>query len=160
VVIHLHPTLALIPQSLRNWLTDDRKILVVVGGLLFIAVALTLLTVRYWRLTRPVRALAPQDDEPVDRRIEPTPGPPVPTVQPEPAPAEPERAPEPEPTAVHEPVTTEPVAPTEQVSEDHRSADEEWEPRGTGEHERIEVPKRATARPSRAGRRSVLDRQD
>ena len=129
----IYPTLALIPPSVRAWLTDDRKIFLVVGGLLFIAVALTFLTVRYWRLTRPVKAARTSA---AGRHAS------------EPFVAPPEAVPHPP-----ERVTRRAVA-----GADHRGADQDWQPRGTGEHERIEVVKAKSARPSRDGRRVVLER--
>ncbi|MCU1356166.1 MAG: hypothetical protein JWM89_1584, partial [Acidimicrobiales bacterium] len=54
------PTIS-VAGSDHRLLTEDRKILIIVGALIFVAVALTLLTIRYWRQTRPARiaALAP-----------------------------------------------------------------------------------------------------
>lgn len=47
---------------------EARKIWAVIGGLLLVAVALTILTVRYWRHTRPVRVPSPSSKPPRGRR--------------------------------------------------------------------------------------------
>ena len=86
---------------------ENRKIWLVVGGLVLVALGITLLTVRYWRYTRPVpRATTPNQPGRHSRRA---------------------------------------VA-----GADHAAADEQWEPRGTGEHDRVEAP--PSGRPNRPDR--------
>lgn len=49
---------------------ENRRMMVIVGGLIGIAIALLLLTIRYWRVTRPVAeaiGTEPTDDEDVPR---------------------------------------------------------------------------------------------
>jgi hypothetical protein len=138
----------------RPLFTESRKILAIIGGLVFVALALTLLTVRYWRITKPVPL--PVDDPPsaVDAAA----------LDPADAPLfigdlDPPLA----------PITTE--VPSVAAA-DHRP-DATWEPRGTGEHAAIRVAaeEAATAsgassssagssstiaRPGRAARRAAL----
>ncbi|CAN5576145.1 hypothetical protein BH10ACT1_BH10ACT1_37500 [soil metagenome] len=97
---------------------EDRKIWLVVGGLVAVAIALLLLTIRYWRHTKPV----PLDAAPV--------------------------------------AADDAAAPSGRrgrrgergrhsrravAGADHATADEGWEPRGTGEHQRTEAPSAATS---------------
>jgi hypothetical protein len=212
-----------------RWLNEDRKILVVVLGLVFVAVALTVLTIRYWRQTRPSRAVvttAPPrhaadparaklpDDSRALATLRASEGKGAPAPDPTPgadpviaaaaaavtaagggssdrtasgetssdetssAPAatpEPASAPDAEPDAAPAPATVaaaragsgspEPPEGTDRRSRravagaDHRAADADWEPRGTGEHERVEVTTTARGRrPSRDARRAALGR--
>lgn len=105
--------------------TEDRKIAAVVGGLVAVALALTVLTVRYWRQTRPVHQAEATLAEPPEERAESS--------------RSSRRA----------------IA-----GADHAAADQDWEPRGTGEHERIDVPPTSRiARPGPAGRRAALQQQ-
>ena len=86
---------------------ENRKIWLVVGGLVLVALGITLLTVRYWRYTRPV--------------------------PPSTTPAEPGRH-----------------SRRSVAGADHAAADEQCEPRGTGEHDRVEAP--PSGRPNRPDR--------
>ncbi|CAN5782008.1 hypothetical protein BH23ACT2_BH23ACT2_17750 [soil metagenome] len=95
---------------------ENRRIWLVVGGLVAVALALSLLTFRYWRHTRPV---------PVDSR----------------SPQSPRRS----GWGDH---SRRAVA-----GADHAAADESWEPRGTGEHDRVVAPPRQRqSRPTRSQR--------
>lgn len=142
------------PDS-RPLFTESRKILAIIGGLVLVALALALLTVRYWRITRPVPAS-------VDASAD---GGPSPV---DPAAFDPADAPlfvgELDPPLA--PITTE--VPSVAAA-DHRP-DATWEPRGTGEHAAIQVAAEAAAtrssspastppsisRPGRAARRAAL----
>lgn len=103
----------------RRVADENRRIWLVVAGLVVVALALSLLTFRYWRRTRPV---------PLGVDVEP------------------------EPEAEPEPATG--LAALEARSRrgetgrrsrravagaDHAAVGDDWEPRGTGEHERVEV---------------------
>ena len=186
---------------------ENRKIWLVVGALVAVAIALTLLTVRYWRHTRPMPTPvgAPTGDTPpapairggrLDHEGSET-GPvtggaadePVPASEPVPA-DEPARTDEPAPAAqaagdeapeVWAPngdaigVDTGPptealpvvVAAEEDVARtsrrsvagaDHSGADDGWEPRGTGEHERVVIaPAERRARPTAEQRAAAFD---
>jgi hypothetical protein len=138
--------------------TENRKVAAVIGGLVLVALALLLLTVRYVRVTKPV-AKAPEeglpmlpptlelDDESVFVVADEDGAKPstkvvandAPVWSPPPAPAEP------------------PVSAIAAASgTDHDAADDDWQPR-TGEHERVEIPSGATlARPGVAARRKAL----
>lgn len=96
----------------RRVADENRKIWVVVAGLVAVAVCLTALTIRYWHQTRPSRVAAAAEPPPVARRA-----------RKEPAPVAPGRR------------SRRAVA-----GADHAAADDEWEPRGTGEHDRVVVP--------------------
>lgn len=101
---------------------ENRRIWLVVGGLVAVAVALALLTVRYWSQTRPVPVTAPRPD-PVGRR---------------------ERSGRRSRRAV--------------AGADHATADESWEPRGTGEFDRVVVaPLARQARPTPDQRRAAYE---
>lgn len=103
---------------------ENRRIWLVVGGLLAVAVALTLLTVRYWSQTRPVAVTEPVADTEADGRRE--------------------RRGRRSRRAV--------------AGADHAAADESWEPRGTGEFDRVVVtPVAARARLSADQRRSAFE---
>lgn len=105
----------------RRVADENRKIWVVVAGLIGVAVALSLLTFRYWRQTRPVPHAAPAAgaagaDGAAGAVADDTPG----------------RRGRPPQAGRH---SRRAVA-----GADHPAADDTWEPRGTGEHERVEVP--------------------
>lgn len=114
---------------------ENRRIWLVVAGLVAVAIALSLITIRYWRQTKPF-----------------APG----TVREEPAPT------------VAPPMTTQPAAEVKSpgrrsrravAGADHASADEEWEPRGTSEHHRVEVAAAGgRVRPSPEQRRAAFQR--
>lgn len=107
---------------------ENRRIWLVVGALLAVALALLILTIRYWRQTKPVVAA-----------VEP-----VATAGDEP-PADPERS--------RGRRSRRSVA-----GADHATADSTWEPRGTGQHERIEpVPANQRKRISRDQRRAAYE---
>lgn len=109
----------------RRIADENRKIWVVVAGLIAVAVCLTLLTIRYWHQTRPSRLVVAAAPPTVGRRARKEP--------PEPGPGRRSRR------AV--------------AGADHAGADETWEPRGTGEHDRVVVPTaERRPRPDRAQR--------
>jgi hypothetical protein len=138
----------------RPLFTESRKILAIIGGLVFVAFALALLTVRYWRMTKPIPAAvgSPSAD-----------GAPAPV---DPSSFDPADAPlfvgDLDPPLA--PITTE--VPSVAAA-DHRP-DTTWEPRGTGEHAAIQVAAAAAsgssphgsapsiARPGRAARAAAL----
>lgn len=137
----------------RPLFTESRKILAIIGGLVFVAFALALLTVRYWRMTKPIAAAVGSPSE----------GAPVPVA---PSSFDPADAPlfvgDLDPPLA--PITTE--VPSVAAA-DHRP-DATWEPRGTGEHAAIQVAAAAAsassphgsspsiARPGRAARAAAL----
>ena len=121
--------------------TESRKVLAAIGGLLICALALTLLTIRYARATRPVPKVAPGDPQPL-RSGTPVTGTAAALAAAEAAPA-----------AVAAEPTPAPAGPP-----DHPRADADYEPQGTGEHARIEVPTGAVNRPGRAARTAALGR--
>lgn len=104
---------------------ENRRILLIIIGLVAVAIAIALLTIRYWRQTKPV---LPQTDD-VD-----------------------DGSPADDPEAGDDPYADlfEPVAESSRRSRravagaDHPEADEQWVPRGTGEHDRIEVAEAST----------------
>ncbi len=111
----------------RRVADENRKIWFVVAALIAVAVALSLLTLRYWHQTRPEAASAPADLD--DDLVVATEAPPRGSD----APGRRSRR------AV--------------AGADHAEADEAWEPRGTGEHDRVEVPAATRSpRPSREQR--------
>jgi hypothetical protein len=126
--------------------SESRKVAAIIGALVFVAFALTLLTIRYIRMTKPI-PLAPAAPDAAVPAPEP-----APEVAPEPAPV----ARDPDPVApATEPVQT--VAPTPASDDpvaDHVEADAAWEPRGTGEHPAVA----AVARPNAGARRAALER--
>jgi len=118
--------------------TESRKVLATIGGLLICALSLTLLTIRYYRATKPLPVADPSDPVPL------RPGAPVTGTAAALAAAE----------AV--PAST---APASTVGADHARADSDYEPQGTGEHARVELPAPASAsRPGRAARSAALGR--
>lgn len=143
-------------------LSEDHKIMIVVGGLVCVAIALTLLTYRYWRHTRPQPLVAPPAKHLAGAGAVP---PPVAddlfvadaTV----AGAAAASA----GVAAIPPVGDRPPEHVDGRSRravagaDHRAADEDWTPRGTGEHERVDVTATPRgSRPGRQARRAALDR--
>ena len=164
--------------------TESRKVMAVIAGLLLVALGLLVLTIRYWRVTRPV-AVSSIDDLP-------TPVPPPVLVA---------TATEDEleeygvallgkevdftalndldddiwfggPTSTAAAAASDADAPTDPAADetkvddgggegpDHAAADTDWEPH-TGEHERVEVPAGARlARPSAEARRRALGLPD
>lgn len=125
--------------------TESRKVAAVIGGLVLVALAILLLTIRYIRVTKPVARPATTE------------------------------APEATSTTTTKAATTsaiddldddslfvdEPSGATAAVlaslpGTDHASADADWEPR-TDEHQRVEIPGGTPlARPSAAARRKAL----
>lgn len=111
---------------------ENRRILLIIAGLLAVAVALTLLTVRYWKATKPV----PIRPGPVVGR----------------------------PDADDDVLIAAPGATRRGkrsrmavAGADHATSGSEWEPRGTGEHVRIDPPKASLGvRPSRDQRAAAL----
>lgn len=88
---------------------ENRRIWLVVGGLVLVAIALMLVTIRYWRQTRPVAVTADLEDHPVEAEDESDRG------------------------------RREGRRSRRSVAgADHATADSTWEPRGTGEHDRID----------------------
>ena len=96
----------------RRAADENRRIWVVVAGLIAVAVGLSLLTIRYWRQTKPV-PLAPVPASGADA-------------------ASRERRNRRAEGGRH---SRRAVA-----GADHVSVDDGWEPRGTGEHDRVEIP--------------------
>jgi hypothetical protein len=123
-----------------NVADEDRKIWLVVAGLVTVALALTALTIRYWLRTKPVPLPVP-DEVAADE---------VSAAEPEPDDLEPA---DDIPAGSHGRHSRRAVA-----GADHATVDDEWEPRGTGEHDRIEVPARSrTTRPTRDQRRAAFE---
>lgn len=132
--------------------TENRKVAAVIGGLVLVALALLLLTVRYIRVTKPSSAdvepdfpMLPPDLDLHDDSIfvdEPD----APSTDPsEPGASEPATA-----------LAGATLAVEGARATDHDAADEDWEPR-TGEHERVEIPRGTTlVRPGLAARRKAL----
>lgn len=109
---------------------ENRRIALIVGGLVAVALALVLLTIRYWRTTRPV----PLSDTVAD--------------------AEPVAVPR--SRAADRPGRRSRRAV---AGADHAAADDTWEPRATGEQPRIDPPDTGrTVRPSRQQRAEALSR--
>lgn len=119
-------------QSLAS---ENRRIRAIIGALVVVAVALLLLTVRYVRVTKPVAPVATV--APVAPVAAPDAGAPVD---------------EPAPTTRRGRRSRRAVA-----GADHAAADADWEPRGTGEHDVVEVPAATGAvRPGVDARRRAL----
>lgn len=120
--------------------TESRKVLATIAGLVISALALTLLTIRYWRATRPVPVAVEGAGRPL------APGGAVTGTAAALARAE---LPQAEPATAAAPV----------ASADHPRADADYEPQGTGEHARVELPPPAVGnRPGRDARRAALGR--
>ncbi|HWJ98562.1 MAG TPA: hypothetical protein VNQ33_10415 [Acidimicrobiales bacterium] len=126
--------------------TESRKVAAIIGGLVLVALAILLLTVRYIRLTKPVAQgdisdlpfladdVDVEDDDVFIAELPPKADPVQPVV----------------PVAVPE------VALGAAPGTDHASADADWESR-TGEHQRVEIPGGTSlARPGVAARRKAL----
>lgn len=112
---------------------ENRRIWLVVGGLVVVAIALMLVTIRYWRQTRPVAVTAEPEDRPVEAEAE--------------VEAESDRG------------RREGRRSRRSVAgADHATADSAWEPRGTGEHDRIDpAPAVRRARISSEQRRAAYE---
>lgn len=144
--------------------TENRKVAAVIGGLVLVALALLLLTVRYIRVTKPSSSddvepgipMLPPDLDLNDDSVfvdEPDGWAAV-------APATPATPVAAEEPSVTEPADVDPAAATlaaeAPTAADHDAADDDWEPR-TGEHERVEIPRGTTlVRPGLAARRKAL----
>lgn len=126
--------------------TESRKVAAVIAGLVFVALAILLLTVRYIRVTKPVPAgdiadlpfladdVDVDDDDVFVAELSPKDVPVKPVVS--------DRVPA--------------VAMAGTPGTDHAGADSDWEPR-TDEHQRVEIPSGTTlARPGVAARRKAL----
>ena len=137
--------------------TESRKVAAVIGGLLLVALALLVLTIRYIRVTKPapvdpaeaglpmlpptlelndesIFVVAPEDLAQPAVPISPVAELPEPVIE--------------APTAV--------AAAAASGGTDHDAADDDWQPR-TGEHERVEISTGTTlARPGIAARRKAL----
>ena len=119
---------------------ENRRILAIVGALVAVALALVLLTIRYWRATRPVAADTRVSDESTDVEDE----------NPE---AEDENVAEVPPTVDR----TGRRSRRAVAGADHATADDGWEPRATGEQPRIDPPTSGrTVRPSSQQRADAL----
>lgn len=125
--------------------TESRKVAAVIGGLVFVALAILLLTIRYIRVTKPVAPgdisdlpFLADDVELDDAEVF------VADLAPKAEPVKP----------VPDEVPS--VAMAGASAADHAAADADWEPR-TDEHQRVEIPTGTTmARPSIAARRKAL----
>ena len=111
---------------------ENRRILLIVLGLVAVAIAITLLTIRYWRQTKPVSAVL--DDGPQDPDVDSDRGGGTAAIA---------EAPDDEDDAyddLFEPVAEPPRRSRRAVAgADHPGADDLWIPRGTGEHDRVEI---------------------
>ncbi|MEZ5140000.1 MAG: hypothetical protein R2702_18305 [Acidimicrobiales bacterium] len=117
--------------------TESRKVLATIGALVAVALALTLLTIRYWRTTKPVAPSAPGDPKALRG------GAPVMGT---------------EAALAAAPAGAAAARPAGVASADHARADEDYEPHGTGEHARVEVGASAARRPGRGARAAALGR--
>lgn len=116
---------------------ENRRIAMIVGALVAVAIALVLLTIRYWRATRPSAAASSEADVDVDVDADEDP-----TVSDGGTPPEDRRGRR----------SRRAVA-----GADHAGADDAWEPKATGEQPRIDPPSSArTSRPSKQQRASAL----
>lgn len=139
--------------------TESRRVMAIIGALIFVALALTVLTIRYVRVTKPVRVDA------ADAGAADTAGIPAPATAPVTD----------APAAVASTVPDgddSDAAPTRRSTRrsrrsvagaDHAAADADWEPRGTGEHAVVEpasagAAAAGTARPGRKARKLALGR--
>ncbi|HRW38481.1 MAG TPA: hypothetical protein P5254_12330 [Aquihabitans sp.] len=118
--------------------TESRKVLATIGALVAVALALTLLTIRYWRTTKPV-APATHGEPKAWRDGAPVMGT--------------------EAALAAVPAGAAPPRPGRVASADHARADEDYEPHGTGEHARVEVGASAARRPGREARAAALGRR-
>jgi hypothetical protein len=135
-------------RSEERSLTESRKVLAVIAGLVIAAIGLALLTLRYWRATTPIDPGAGTDPPMLGTEAAlaiP------PTVAGTEAPGRPAALAAAEASAA--PRSTRSVA-----GADHARADADWEPRGTGEHAAIVVPVARSSRPGRAARAAALGR--
>lgn len=156
---------------------DNRRVWYVVAGLVAIAVALTGLTIWYWFRTRPSsrvaegggspgrhgRGSAPVDHEPpaavvaprdVTGAVDGAPVTPVRGIQQVTVPANVRAAAlgaGATQHAEHRPLTA-------ADAPDHDASDQDWAPRGTGEHDRVEGDRPAIPRPDRSARAAALER--
>lgn len=143
----------------RDPRADDRKATLIIAGLVAVAIAISLLTIRYWRVTKPVAPSSPEE----------SPGPGVDALSVD-APGESvAEAPAVEVPASEATVATAAVpvvgagkgagirSRRSVAGADHADADAGWEPMHTGEQERVsgQVP-RATVRPTRSDRARAL----
>ncbi|WP_426572281.1 hypothetical protein [Aquihabitans sp. McL0605] len=144
----------------QRLVTESRKVAAVIGALLVVALALTLLTVRYWRATKPQPVEVDEAAEPAVLSVNDTlDDDAIFTATPA------EAAPAPASDEVVVGATAPPAevlaADRSVPGTDHEAADDDWKPLGTGENERIEVPAvGAPARPSSAARRKALGISD
>jgi hypothetical protein len=133
---------------------ENRKIWAVVAALVLVAIALSLLTIRYWRKTRPVSPGA-DADEPVAEVDEVASG--TDSASELPDDAVNDAANDTAPVPVVDAPLAVPASPRRAVAgADHASADEAWEPRGTGEHERVVVASTARANRLSTEQRAAL----
>jgi len=142
----------------RRVADENRKIWVVVAGLVAVAVALAWLTIRYWRHTRPVRQPVHSTDGAATTETL------APTLELSPAPG---RELEPTPTSTNGRGDDQPAGNGDGsgrhsrravAGADHVTVDEAWEPRGTGEYERIVVPAAdRSPRPNRSQRAAAYE---
>jgi hypothetical protein len=156
---------------------DNRRVWYVVAALVAVALALTGLTIWYWFRTRPTAAGRGADSStgrhgrgsaPLDHDL-----PPEDTVA---APVRSSTTREKTPARGTSAVTSVPAdlraaALTDRArarrerrpltaddAPDHDASDQDWAPRGTGEHERVDVDRPVTRRPDRSARAAALDR--
>ena len=125
------------PSEGKPLWSESRKVAAIIGALVFVALALTLLTIRYVRVTKPI-LLAPTPEPTSDSAA---------TQAAAPAPVE---GADPTPTAPV-PAAVDP-GPAEPAATDHAAVDASWTPRGTGEHPAVPV----VARPGTDARRAAL----
>lgn len=127
---------------------ENRRILLIIIGLVAVAIALALLTIRYWRQTKPVPVTADNAGEDDEGR-----------------PAEQQGEDLTDVAGSDDPYGDlfEPVIEPSRRSRravagaDHADADELWVPRGTGEHDRIDVAEApAISRPNAAQRAAAF----
>ena len=115
---------------------ENRKVWMVVAGLVAVAIALIALTVWYWFRTRPVPVAEPtraRERAPAQKRAGSPPAVPVAPIGDD-----------------YDDLWVESEPSRMAVAgADHSTADADWEPRGTGEHDRVEPPPNRSARPSR-----------
>lgn len=139
---------------------ENRKFALIVAGLVAVAVALALLTIRYWRMTKPDKAAvataATEEAEPVGVELDDDElFVDVPTGSAAPTPVE---TPAVAPAAV---VATGRRSRRAIAGADHADVDEGWEPMATGEQERVSGQvRRATSRPSAKDRARAFEADD